>query len=380
MQESIKNTNKARYDNYENFYSRIKNRVTDMKNKKSVLFYFSIILLNLSIIVVMWGIETYRNGNEPFLNLSNSINWKYLLLICSIFLLVYLLKVFPDYLRLYSKNRQRKFFVLINGNIKNDFYNGVTIYSGGGYPIFAEYLSNKNVENRLAVDVVYGKKFFNKISTIIYSFIVLVLGCCFVFDLSYIWCFLASLIAFSLNCIIVVFVLYFDKCKERYFKLIGSICKFLYKIRIIKDYDKLYTRIVDRLIIYNQSLKANKIVILLQISFGILIKILRHTILFVILVMLNYGSIEAYMTILFGLTIMDLVFEIFPLGHGTGIFELLFLLIFRSVFFRGYVLWAMLFYRFIDYFIYVILFLITKIFDCIKFRDKGLVDTENSNI
>lgn len=337
----------------------------DIRSRKSSIFYLAICLLSVITIIVAWIIETNTNGVESTSSFFQVVDWRYIYAILSILLLVLLLRSFSDYLYLYLKTKQRKFLTLFNGNVKRNFYDNLSSYGRTGATVLNSYLFDKNIDSRLSVELSYGKRLFNRISLIIYSIVVLTIGCCFVFDGSLIWIFVASLIGFVVNCVIVIFVLYFDKSKEKYVKVVGWLSKCLYKLKLIKDYEVFYSNTIDKLVVCNTYLKAKKVVLIVQIVAELVVRFLKHLLLFVVLCMINHGSLLAFVQILFGLTMIDLVFEIYPQSKGVLIFEVLFITLFSPVFFEGYVVWGMLIYRVVDLYIPVLMFVILELIEVV---------------
>jgi hypothetical protein len=217
---------------------------------------------------------------------------------------------------------------MLKGNITNKYYNDV-MFGSCGYYVYSSMLSKSGVEEKLSCDTVFGKKIIDKISMLIYSFIVLVIGCIFVFSSTSWWLFAIAMICFIINVMFVLFVLYFDKTKYSYIKFIGAMSKCLYDMRLIRNYEKFYTQTIDKLVIYNTVLKSGKKLIVTQIFSGIIGILLRHTMIFLFLVALNHGTVAGFASILFNAAIMDLIIGVWPIKSGLLIFEILFISLFN---------------------------------------------------
>ncbi|MGN0961177.1 MAG: hypothetical protein ACI4PF_03130 [Christensenellales bacterium] len=347
----------------EKLFSHFEKKSNDITSKRSGFFYLSIILLNICFLILSWIIISNKDGVVGFQEIIDIFDWKYLLFIFIIILLIVFLQSFPDFISLYNKTKKRKFGLMLIANCKMNFYNSVTMFSCGGYNVFGTTLYSGGATKQSAVDSICLKKFFNRVSQIIYSFIFLVAGTIFYFSKIDIWLLVLGIGCFLINCIILIFILSFDINTEKSLNFIAKLCKLLYNLRLIKDYEGLYKRISNELFVYSNNLKTVKKISILYIVFYFLIQFLRHFILFIIIQSLNIGSYEILFEIIFKCTILDLIIGIFPLQKGTAIFELLFALLFINVFFSGYLLWGLVLYRFFDYFIYTLIFLIALIFD-----------------
>jgi uncharacterized protein (TIRG00374 family) len=328
-------------------------------------------------IAIAWLIESRANGYVKIKDVLEGFNWRYMILIIPIIVLGLLAKTFGDFMSLFSKTRQRRFLVMLKSNSVNEYYNSVTNYSCGGYSVYANNLNRSGVSAKLSTDITYGKKFLNSVSILIYSFIALLIGCCFVFDKKIIFLFIIGLIGFLISVGYVIFVLYFEKFKYGYMKFFGSLSKILYNMKLVKDYENFYSNTINKLITYSTALKSRKRIIITQIICGVIANFLRHLILFVILCVLNLGSLELFVIILFKATILDLIISLWPIGRGTLIFEIVFIALFRNVFFEGYVLWGMVLYRFIDYFSSVIKILISCI---VRIKEKNDIQIEDEEV
>jgi len=66
----------------------------------------------------------------------------------------------------------------------------------------------------------------------------------------------------------------------------------------------------------------------------------------------------------------EMVLKLWLLPKGLLINELLFIALFRNVFFGGYVLWGMLLFRLFDYFLNIVIYFCIKIFESVVLRIK----------
>ena len=350
----------------EELYSYAKLKSKDMQSTRSALYYTGIILLNIFFLALAWVLVGNKDGVVGFNQVVTAVDWKNILFIFLIVALILIIQVFPDYMFYYSKTKKRKFGTLFLANAKMNFYNSVTLFSSGGYYMFANRLVDDGATSQSALDTAYFKKFISKISQIVYSFLAIIVGAILFLSKTNIWLIIGGIIGFSINCIAVVFVLIFDTHRDKVLSCVAGLCKTLYRLKFIKDYEDFYNRLVSKLFVYNSNLKFAKKSTIIHILLNVLIQFLRHFVLFIILQMLNFGDLEVLLEILFKCAIIDLIIGVLPLQNGTAIFELLFVSLFNNVFFSGYLLWGMVLYRFFDYFIYLIIYLFVLPFDSKK--------------
>ena len=345
------------------FYNSVINKYQFYAGSKNTIYYLMIVLLNICIIGVLSVVFNSINKVEGFNHVIQGVNWMYLYLMISIFGVILLLKCFPDYVALYSKTKKSKFIRLIGANIKYDFYNMVTINASGKIPMFAKTMVDGGVDNNISVDIAYSKKITNKISFCVYSILALLIGSIFVFNKEYIVMFVASLCVLFISCIILIIVIAFGNNKERTVKLVGGFSKWLYKLHLIKDYEAFYKNIMDKIIICRASLKFHKGVIITQLLCAFLVNFLRHFLIYCLLNMFSIGRVVDFISIIYNVTIIDLIVSVLPLRGGSYIYSLMFLWLLQPVFGIDVIVWVVIINRVFDYLLYVVLFLIVELID-----------------
>lgn len=341
-----------------------------MKNSSSKFFYTTIWIFNIFILVMTF---LFMNGKEKiskFLPVFENMGFENLLLIIFIFLGIMILKSLPDYLKVFAKTKKRKFFICYSSNVFKEYYNCVTVGKKGDYAYTNEFSLGK-VKNTHSVDISVSKNFIDKISFLCFSIVFMVIGAFSWVKYISIGLYLLALMCVVVNIAFVTFVIYFGKNKEEGVALVASFCKFLYNKKIIKDYEKLFQNIVDKLIVYNKSFKYNKIIIWTEIFANLLIYFMKGLVIYLLCYSINLVGSGALFQILFVFTVMQLLLNLWPFQNGTLIYELLFILLFKLYFFEGYLFWALLIYRVFDYFMYVVQYLIFS--TILKFARKNSV-------
>lgn len=351
--------NKKKVQPHEELFDNSLNKVQEISNKKSAFYYVGIIFLNIFFLALFWILIRQKENVAEYSEVIPTINWRYLWFSLAIIVLILLLQIFPDYIAIFSKTKKRKFGVVTLANNRLNFFNLVTSFSSGGYYTHANCLHSGGVSKQASIDVTYMKKLLSRISQLVYTFLFVCIGTILYIKNINIWIFVAGILAFLINCIVVIFILFFGNRKEQSLSFIAKLCKLLYKLKLIKNVDLTYKVMANRLFVYSLNIKKHKKLNILYVVCNFISQFLRHFILFVIVQALNFGSGEIFLEILFKCAILDMIISSFPFPKGTAIFEILFLCLFSSVFFSGYLLWGMIIYRLFDYFIYIIIYLIT---------------------
>lgn len=358
-----KNTKKLSAE--ENIFNSFQNKSLEIRSKKSRFYYFCILIVNICTLIIagLWLKNT--SSVESFSIVWQEVGFKFVLLLLFILLIILMLQTLPKYLKLYNNTGSRRFGVLFRANINKQYFNQITIKSSGGIYTSTLYLSDKKIKNGNAVNLTLSSNFIVKLSWVIYSFVFLVLAVFMWANDINIWLYLIAILPFIVNFIYVMILLLFIKNKKAVLNFVSNVIKFLYNRNIIKDYEKCYNNISDKLIATEKSLKQPKILIITEIFANFLTLFLKGVMLYFILTSLNMGSDNVLGNVLFGVVVLELLISIFPLPKGTLVYEILFILIFSRLFYSGYLFWGMVLYRLFDYFIYAIMYLIVYIIDVI---------------
>lgn len=356
-------------------FERIKTSCLKMNNPYSRLFYASIILLNILTLVLC---VIYLNNVQKVVSLNTvfeNVNSLFVVPFVASILLVVFLKFLPMYLKLYQRTKHRKFGNAMSATTTYNFFETITICSNSAIKKSAMNLIDNGVDKHIAIDVTYGSKFFEKLTIVIYSFVLYFLGLILFTNSINVWIWIVAGIAILANLMFVLNVIIFKYNKKLMIDLISRFVKFLYKIKVIKDYEKMYTNITDKLIIYSKEFKQNKLIIFIEVLCVFIKFLVKCGLLYLIMSSLNFGDEKLLLQLIISCTIFDLVIDIFPLQKGTLIYEILFVYLFGNLYFEGYVVWALILYKFFDYFVCTIIYLISLIF-----KKKTYNITKNTSI
>ncbi len=357
------------------------NKTAALISSKNNWFYLAIILINLVSIFVAWLVES--NGNGVATGVLSSLDYKYLYLLLISMIIIAILKLVPDYVYLYTKSKGRKFGSVFVGNVIREYYRTLTISAEATDSLYMEKLKSSKINENTAREMVNTSGVASRLSSVLYSFVVILLGTIFVFESTNVFLYIVAILGFVLNLLYVLVILYFDKFKAKYLLIIGGLCKFLYGIKLVKDYEKLYNTLVVKLMQYGTVFKNNKMYMFSQILCGVVIKFVTHLMIFFVVGALNLTSWEILISILFNCVVLDIVVGFIPTPKGTLVYELLFLMLFRTIFISGYVLYGMIAYRIIRYFAIQIVFgigYLCGIRKQLKTINKQLADKINSNV
>ena len=336
------------------------NKTSEMLNSKNNWFYVAIILVNIVTLVVAWLLES--NTNSLAKDVFSGFDYRFLYLLVASLVIIVLLKTVPDFVYLYKKTKRRLFGCVIGGNIISSYYGTLTYKSEYRDSIYYENFRASKVNESTSKDIVNSNSISSMIANVCYSLLIVILGSIFVIKSTNILLYILAIIGVLFSFAIVMIVLYFEKYKAKYLIAIGNLCKFLYRIKLVKYYEKLYNSLVVKLMKYGSVFKSNKLYLICKIIGGVLIKFITHLILFFVVCSFGVASWELLMEVLFNCVVMDVVLGMWPMPKGTLLYEIVFLTLYSTIFVGGYVLYGMVVYRFIRYFIIQLVFGVGYVF------------------
>lgn len=361
-----------------------KDRFLEKNNSKyssiSNFYYLSMILINICSLVIAWLL--LANGDNDIASFSDFFELfkieNYVTIIV-LFIVVLLLKTLISYLKLYSKGNKSKFYATYSAISRAEYYNSVSIYGKTGDVVLYGSLAERKIKENVACDVAYSKKIFEKIAFIALGIVVLIWSL-FMMEKISIWYYFLTLLVVIWNGLYIGFIFLTKKNKTKGIAIVAKFCKILYDIKLIKDYEKTFNKMVDSLLIYSNSFNYGKVLVCVELASNLLSLFIKFMV--VHLAMANLVLTDSSMLgeVIIKCFIIESVFAIFPLPKGVLIYELLFISLFASIIPNGFVFYVMLIYRFYDIFMNVINYLLIIIVDSIVYRNKKIAKNKNESI
>ena len=267
-------------------------RACKLLNKKNSFFYFSMVLCGVITLVIAWVIESNTRG---VVKMPDCVSVGYLLLIVLIIGLIALISVFVDYLFLYKNARPRRFWMISGGLLLNNSYELCSL--NRQKIMYQQYLNCNGVEDVVSKKLVAGKVISEKFSKFLYSIMVLLIGTIFALKNTNIYLYVLSIIIVFWIGIGVLLILLFDKIKEKYVYFIARLSKFLYKCKLINNYENFYNNRIAKFVYYGSELRANRLNVIVQTLANIVVRFLKHLILRLFVVKLPRNNFEKYRVI-----------------------------------------------------------------------------------
>lgn len=331
---------------------------TSGKKKKK---WFSLVMLIVNILVIA-GILLYYGLTSGIKSLSEvltlGVKWQFILFAVLAFM-GYLTMETLKYFQLIKKTTGRyRIKLAISTMIYGFYYDNITPLSSGGEPAQIYHLNKNGVSGDKATSIPLMKHVIWIITFVFLGTLVLIVNAFYPFSTN-IWIKLAGSLALILNGSIVFLLIFFSVSKRTAQILVIKILKLLHKMHIIKNYKVTFFKVVKFVKNYQKTIKA------LTKSFSTwLIQILLAVGSYLSLFSIVYFIYLAFPHSVGGLTwgyvvccmmLCELVTSIAPLPGGTGFAEFSFSAIFASWFEPTIFPWALIVWRTITYFSYLIM-------------------------
>ena len=329
--------------------------VSKKSSKKSKITNLIFFFVNIAVVA---GILVYQLTKEEFAPLSGlRFNISAIFIAILLFLAVIVTETLTmGYLMKISTNRW-KFGLSYKVVYIGRYYDNVTPMATGGQPFQVAYLKSRGVPLHTSLSIPLGKYIFGQIAWFFISLICLIYSLASGNQNAFVS--ITSIIGFALGSVVLIATIFICVCKSFGRKLVVKILKLLYKMKIIKNYDKQYEKISkyisDFQDVMQQSAKNPKdfcILIFLNIC-----KMFFHfSIPFFVISFFN-GGLEAsmFLPVFVMCNLVDMASSFFPLPGGTGMNEISFAAAFGSIVGQNNILvWVLLGWRFFSYYIYLL--------------------------
>lgn len=347
-------------------FVRLNKTYEKVSDGSSKFFYACIALLNILSVAICYLVLNQKFLVEKPSIIFESLDYKIWILLLLSFLLILFLKTLPMFLKIYNKTKNKNFVTSFSNTIIGEYYGRVTLCSCGQIPMCTRYLNSKGHETKNSIDVNFGTRFFDKLSFVIYAIPIFIFGIIFSLDKINIWFVVLGIVLLLIYIAQILIVFMFKKNKKKTIEFLSKFVKFLYNSHIIKNYEKLYYKWIDRLIIYTKEFKQNKWLIFTEMVANIFRYFLKAIVIYFVIITLNISDSSMLGDLLVATIILDLALQFWPLKYGTFIYEIVFIILFKNLFFDGYVFWGLLLYRIFDYYLYVLYYLLWDLCVIIK--------------
>ena len=362
-----------------NFYVRPKNfqkeideaeqAVAKQKSKKKKILSIGFFILNL---LIIGGILGYQFSQSEDMSITALINGGFSggLLILLFFSWVVMMFLDSYRYQVLIKRSSGRFRPFLSYKVAalGKYYDNITPMSTGGQPFQIFYLTHRGLNASASISVPMGRYVVNQIIILVIWTIALIISFCVELGEAFAYVKVLCITGYILNAILIVGVVFLSINEKTGKKLVIWTLKLLQKIKIVKNFEKQYNRVVKvvtdfQATIRNLAKRWKTFVMLILTSFlyNILMYSLPFFVYSAIVGNLNF-ALWPYIVLL-GILI-DMGSSFVPLPGGSGASELSFAALFAVIISNNAQLtWALIIWKFMSYYIYLIQGLLVLCYD-----------------
>ena len=347
----------------------IKKETTKKSKWKKTIVYTIFILINVIAILAVLLLENKSGDMATGKKAMNLLGENYIYTVCVF--IMFLLQMASDTTTFYFLTRQagmkKNIMLSLKTSVIGKYYEKLTPWTTGGQPAQMAYLSMKGFDAPTGCSIPLAKSI---IRVFIVGFVVLVIFIVSAFtnlEIN-IYVMIAAFVSIFGSLIVPVFLIVFIKHPKLGQKMTKWIINLLYKMKIVKDFEKQYQKfsiMVDNFLKGIGYLSSHKKMILL-VGLTCIIELFSiNAMPFFIIRAFGISNIGFWHTITLCLYV-NYASLFAPSPGAAGAAELSFYAIFASVITGSYLFWAILFWRIMSYYLPMFNGIILQINDGIK--------------
>lgn len=334
------------------------------KTKWLNLLFFVINIVVLAVVLVYHGNNFGVASLDVF---KENAKVGFLIYPLLVFVLIMFIETLRTHILLYKSTKQVRLALCYKASALSRYYDCITPFATGGQPFEIFYLNNRGVHGGIATSIPLTKAIFNNIAFSIIAVIVLIFNNdLFGAELQtvlVVW----SIISLCISCLILVILILFGISKRFMPKCLMFFLKLGQKMKLVKDYRITFNKCMRTILEYQKSTKyyvTNFWITITSLLCSAVNVLLKSIIPFFLYVAFSETvTANIMLEILCKFILVELATKYIPIPGGTGVAEISFSALFASLFNDGTLFWAMLFWRIMNYFIYLLQGLIILLYD-----------------
>ena len=353
----------------------VKDAVIENKSPKKKVWSFVFMVLN--VVIVLFILLGMLEGDNVVHISQLSLNYWWLLVAILCFVIIMFSEQLRYMLLIKKSTKRTRPFLSYKVASLGKYYDFITPLSTGGQPFQVYYLTSRGVKASSAISIPIARYIMHQIIFTILSVVMLIGSVTFLkTELTGTGSTLVSVacwVGFTLNFAVVFATILISTSKLGH-KLVIGVLKLLNKIKIVKDYDKYYAKLINGVEEYQRTMKFfAKSPKLLVSMFGLsfLGVVINYSVPFFIFC--AFGGEPSVLIWLEMITIaimIELAASFIPLPGGSGVQELSFTAVFFAAF-GASTFWALLMWRVLTYYAYIVQGLVVIIYDYVYGNKKN---------
>lgn len=345
------------------------------KNKKGkrrkILQIASLVFFSLVSVIILSFIDD--SGAVPITEIDISFS-----AILMVFLMLGVVIVFDTLKYIYLMwvtTKKFRPFTSFKVGIVGRYYDNITPLATGGQPFQMYYLVKRDVPVGVASSIPLLRFFLGQIAVMLIALAIMLFAqlsgdVAGVLDPTTLTVTKsAAYVGLGVMSLVPLFIMFLTLMPKFGKKVTGGVLKLGSKLKLVKNYDNAYNKIIKHVDEFQTSMryvssKAGHIVIIMLLTAVEYMAFLSIPY-FICIAFGQSHSWELYLSILALNVYVTYAVSLMPTPGTSGAAEAVFLLLFRALFSQG-AFWAMLIWRFMTYYIFIIIGLVVMFYDFIK--------------
>ena len=344
-------------ENFTNETLKTASKAFENQKKQITKWYnLSFVLFNL---IAIFALLIYQINTITVLPLNKieGLNPEFLIYASLIFALIMLIESFQTYILIHAATKRSAPIISYKSSAIQKYYNGVCTVGSKGQMLEVDYLHRFGIEPVGAIAAPLVKTFFSSICLVLASVVFLILNSLNLYQFNRFVIILAS-VSLAIGGVLIILLILFMCSKKLMPKLLLNIIHFLHTIKLIKNPNTLFNKCMRKVFEYKKSIKIySKHIFVTIVSFlsCAIVTLLKPLVLVMIYCMFTeIVTMQVVLQIFALYFIIELVLKLVPFPSGAGIAEFVFTILFATIFASGVLFWAMVIYRILNYFVYML--------------------------
>ena len=346
------------------------------RKKNQISFIASLVIIGCVLFALIQLSKTLQQGDEGTFNeLIAGMNWRYLLIAAALFIVMFL----ADSLKYTVLTRSYGFKMGFHKDMKvaliGKYYEAITPFSTGGQPMQIYYFYKSGMTGAKSTSITMVKYAVQMLAVTVAAAIVMGIG---VGQLDMVdnsitrnTIMICGWIGFGINAFIPVFVTFIVFCPRAMTWIINLFVKLLYKIKIIKNAEKLESRIrqwMDDFAVFSQFIYKKPLTFFVLFLLCLTEPVIQFIIPYFVLIAMCGTEVMGMQggELLFAVMALAMyatyAAAFIPTPGNSGAVESVFMLAFTAVA-SSVLFWYVLVWRFILYYSYIVFGIGMNVFD-----------------
>ncbi len=351
-------------------FEEVQEAVKKQGSKKKKWLSLIFMLINIGVVAGILAFQLLGEGQQvdSFMEFTAKINWGVIVLLIVLFGVVMLVKSARFWILIHSSTKKHRFALAYKVTAIGRYYDNITPLSSGGEPMQIFYLTKRGIPGAQAMSVALGKYTISQLAYVTFALVVMIFSIAETSTTGTAGAVVtaSSWIGFAANSFLVFLIALVSINRTVGTKLISGAIKLLHKMKIIKNYDKQYGKVMKVVNDYQSTMKnfaKEKGTFISVLLLSYLYLVLYYSLPFVVYAAFYGFNFEVFGQIFIYCVMVDLASSIFPLPGGTGAAELSFSVLFGTLFLDGTLFWGMLLWRIFTYYGYIVQGILIVIYD-----------------